>query len=122
MPQEQQVTLHAFITQLKEEGERVEFEQSIALIDQLYHFTPVAFSCGEQHSEAGTNQGSCKIFAFAQLHELSEQATLHCFGRYYREDVLQNPEGSDHGNIRNFIKFGWQGVKFSESALEPVEQ
>ena len=68
-------------------------------------------------NEAGTNEGSCKIFAFAQLHHLSEQATLACFGQYYREDVLQNPQGNDHGNIRNFIKQGWQGITFESDVL-----
>jgi len=42
---------------------------------------------------------------------------LACFGRYYFEDVLQNPQGNDHGNIRNFIKTTWQGVEFHSVAL-----
>jgi len=33
---------------------------------------------------------------FAQLQQLSQAETLACFGKYYREDVLQNPEGDDH--------------------------
>ncbi|CAM4159453.1 HopJ type III effector protein [Pseudoalteromonas byunsanensis] len=109
--------INAFIKQLSANAQDIEFEQTIALIDRYYQFTPVAFSNGEQHNESGTNLGSCKILAFAKLHRLDERATLNCFGRYYREDVLQNPQGSDHGNIRNFIKFGWQGVSFSHPAL-----
>jgi hypothetical protein len=30
----------------------------------------------------------CKIFAFAELQKLSKEATLSCFGAYYREEVL----------------------------------
>jgi len=32
--------------------------------------------------------------------------------RYYREDVLGNPDGTDHANIRSFVKVGWDGVTF----------
>ena len=34
------------------------------------------------------------------------------WGQYYR-DVLANPNMSDHQNIRNFFKYGWEGVDFS---------
>ncbi|MFX3889306.1 HopJ type III effector protein, partial [Streptococcus suis] len=30
---------------------------------------------------------------------------------------LENPDNDDHQNIRNFIRFGWAGVKFSGQAL-----
>ena len=33
------------------------------------------------------------------------------WGQYYR-DVLKNPDGDDHQNIRNFMKYGWEGVPF----------
>ena len=26
----------------------------------------------------------------------------------------KNPDGSDHGNIRNFMKSGWKGVSFPD--------
>lgn len=95
----------------------VEFTQVIATIDQYYEVTPVAFQNGEVSNEAGTNLGSCKILAFAQLHQLSETATLNAFGAFYTDDVLKHPDGNDHQNIRNFIKYGWQGVRFSAPAL-----
>jgi hypothetical protein len=68
-------------------------------------------------NNAGDNEGSCKIFAFAKLHSLTEEQTLHCFGRYYREDVLNHPENNDHTNIRLFIKYGWQHILFEDEAL-----
>ena len=34
------------------------------------------------------------------------------WGQYYR-DVLATPDKTDHQNIRNFIKYGWEGVDFS---------
>lgn len=96
------------------------FPETIAVIDEFYAFTPVAFVNGDQHNAAGTNNGSCKIFAFGQLNNLSEQATLNAFGDFYRKDVLENPEGSDHANIRNFMKTGWSGLQFEGEALKPA--
>lgn len=95
----------------------VPFAEVIQHIDQHFHFTPTAFRNGEQFNEAGSNSGSCKIFAFAQQVGLSEAATLNAFGDFYVEDVLGNPAGSDHGNIRNFMRFGWAGMVFEGQAL-----
>jgi hypothetical protein len=49
--------------------------------------------------------------------KLSQEETLRCFGRFY-QDVLHTPEQTDHGNIRNFIKTGWEGIKFEGQALQ----
>ena len=99
----------------------VSFNDSIAVISEYYHYQPTEFSNGlhEQTilNTAGTNEGSCKIFAFASLHQFNEQQTLNLFGDYYRVDVLGNPDGSDHQNIRNFIRYGWQGIHFKGTAL-----
>jgi len=95
----------------------VTFQDTIAVIDANYDFTPTAFRNGELQNDAGQNNGSCKLFSFAKLHKLNQQQTLHCFGAYYREDVLQHPQGTDHLNIRNFIKYGWEGVVFTGDAL-----
>jgi hypothetical protein len=99
----------------------VSFNDSIAVISENYHYQPTEFSNGldEQTilNAAGANEGSCKIFAFALLHQLDEQQTLNLFGDYYRVDVLGNPSGNDHQNIRNFMRYGWQGIHFKSSAL-----
>ena len=109
------------IEKLKTSPEAVSFQEVIAFIDANYGYTPCKFVNGSGDraavNEAGTNEGSCKIFAFAQLNALSEAETLQCFGDYYRKDVLENPEGSDHANIRNFMKTGWGGVTFDGQAL-----
>jgi hypothetical protein len=102
---------------LSQELTSIEFTDVMAVISAEYDYSPTAFSNGDLRSEGGTNEGSCKIFYFAKLNELSEQTTLALFGQYYRVDVLQNPEGVDHGNIRNFMKSGWKGVTFDAVAL-----
>ena len=109
--------LESYLQQLKASPDSVAFDTTLALIDALYRFTPTAFRNGTLLNEAGKNNGSCKIFSFAKLHGLSQQETLHCFGAYYRDDVLQHPECTDHQNIRNFIKTGWAGIEFNGAAL-----
>ena len=112
----------ALIEKIKTQPDTVEFSEVIDTIATHYDYTPTRFSNGSGDdtaiSEAGSNEGSCKIFAFAQLNGLNENETLACFGKYYREDVLQHPEGSDHANIRNFMRHGWQGIHFEQSALQ----
>ena len=82
-------------------NQSIDFEDTIAVIN-----------------EAGKNEGSCKIFYFAKLMQLDEISTLKCFGRFY-QDVLNTPNGTDHMNIRNFMKDGWKGIAFAGQALTP---
>ncbi|WP_441002749.1 HopJ type III effector protein [Pseudocolwellia agarivorans] len=114
------MTLTQLLEVISQQPQNVSFDDVIITINENYQYTPTTFSNGEVVNESGTNEGSCKIFAFAQLNDLSVEQTLACFGKYYREDVLENPEGNDHGNIRNFMISGWEGVKFSGEALVKV--
>lgn len=109
--------LSHFLTRLSDAPGTITFEDTMAVIDKLYNFTPSAFTNGELSNETGENSGSCKIFSFAKLNNFNQQQTLDCFGQFYRIDVLQNPGATDHQNIRNFIKFGWPGIEFSRPAL-----
>lgn len=101
-----------------QDQEPIKFKDVIAYIEEHYDFTPTKFTNGNTVNEADQNNGSCKIFSFAKLNDLSKEDTLNLFGEFYREDVLQNPEGTDHQNIRNFIEFGWDGVSFEGEALK----
>lgn len=92
------------------------FPETIAYIDENYIFTPTTFKNGNQINNAGENNGSCKIFAFAKLNELTKEETLTLFGDFY-QDVLNTPEAADHQNIRNFMTFGWDGIQFEGEAL-----
>ncbi|MBW7675052.1 HopJ type III effector protein [Chryseobacterium chendengshani] len=107
--------------QLGKLHEEIQFKEVITLIDENYDFTPTKFTNGNAVNEADQNNGSCKIFSFAKLNDLSKEDTLDLFGEFYRDDVLKNPEGEDHQNIRNFIEFGWDGVSFEGEALKKRE-
>ncbi|QIA65151.1 type III effector [Vibrio astriarenae] len=112
-----QVELNQFLKQLTSEPTTIEFTDTMAVIDALYDFTPSKFTNGDTVNEAGTNNGSCKIFAFGQDQGFTVEETLACFGAFYRSDVLENPQGTDHANIRNFMITGWKGVEFSSQPL-----
>jgi len=114
------MTLTQLLAIISGEPQNVSFDDVINTINENYQYTPTTFSNGDVINESGTNEGSCKIFSFAQLHNLSEEQALTCFGKYYRDDVLQHPEGNDHGNIRNFMVSGWEGIKFSGEALVKI--
>ncbi len=109
--------LDAFLEKLNTSPETVIFEETMAIIDENYAFNDTAFLNGDTQNAAGQNNGSCKIFAFGAANNLTKDQTLHCFGDYYRVDVLDNPEADDHRNIRNFMKQGWQGIHFEGEAL-----
>ncbi|HEY5140982.1 MAG TPA: HopJ type III effector protein [Methylococcales bacterium] len=99
----------------------VSFDETIAVITENYHYQATEFDNGLNEdtlvNKAGTNEGSCKIFAFAKIHQLDQQQTLNLFGDYYRLEVLNEPQGTGHQNIRNFMKYGWEGICFKGEAL-----
>lgn len=111
------MNIEALLSQLENSPETLEFQDVIQVIEENYTFTSTDFQCGSAKNTAGTNEGSCKILAFAKLHSINEQNTPYLFGRFYREDVLQHPDGDDHANIRNFLSYGWSGVSFDRNPL-----
>jgi len=115
------MSLSSFVEKIKT-NQPVSFQDTMAVISEHYDYHPVEFSNGQGErglvNLAGVNEGSCKIFAFALLHDLDKQQTLNLFGDFYRQDVLGDPDGTSHQNIRNFIKYGWEGIQFEEMPLE----
>jgi len=109
--------MNNFLLNLKNNPQNNSFEATMNVIDKNYNFTPTEFKNGDLINSENENNGSCKIFSFARMHDLSETETLQCFGDYYRKDVLENPNNTDHQNIRNFMKTGWSGISFSSAAL-----
>lgn len=101
-------------------SEVVPFADTLALISELYEYTPTAFSNGvgedRLDSPKGVNEGSCKVFAFGRINGLSKEATLACFGEHYQA-VLDDPEGTGHPNIRLFMRHGWDGIRFESMPL-----
>ncbi len=117
------MTVETLLRLLQSNPATVEFQDVMSVIAEQYDYTPTRFTNGQGDdrvvSAAGENEGSSKIFALAQLLGLTQQQTLACFGRFYREDVLLHPQGENHANIRNFMRHGWAGIHFDSEALVP---
>lgn len=93
------------------------FADVLAFIEDKYDFTPVAFDNGDKHNNANENNGSAKVFAVATLNNLSKEDTLRLFAEHY-EKVVATPDDTDHDNIRNFMKFGWDGIVMATNPLQ----
>jgi len=108
--------VNQFIDALESNADLLEFADVISLIERHYDFKETAFSNGDQHNEAGQNSGSCKVFSFAKINNLSKEQTLQLFAQFYR-DVVKTPEGEDHQNIRQFMLYGYERLSFDGNAL-----
>ena len=64
----------------------------------------------------GQNEGSLKVFALGRLNGFTPEQALAAFGEHYR-DVQATPEGTDHQNIRQFMRHGWLGIAFASVPL-----
>lgn len=114
------MTIELFKNKLKNAPKTIEFSETMRTIEVHYNFFPVAFSNGTLQNKSGENSGSCKLFAFAKAQGLSKEETLACFGKFYFNEVLNDPNGSGHQNIRNFMKTGFDGLSFNEEPLSSV--
>ncbi len=92
------------------------FADVITYIESRYTHTPTAFKNSQQNNAATENQGSAKVFSFAQLNGLDQAQTLSLFAEHYAS-VLATPEATDHQNIRQFMLNGWDGITFEGQAL-----
>lgn len=106
--------LTTLIQKLKDNS--ISFKEVIGFIETYYQHQPTAFKNGETYNEATQNQGSAKVFSFAQLNNLSTEDTLYLFAEHY-QSVLNTPNGTDHQNIRQFMAHGWSGIAFEGQAL-----
>ncbi len=88
---------------------------SIFHIHSEYHYEAKTFSVAGLQSKAGENEGSAKILAFAIDNKLATEETLTLFGQCYQE-VLDDPDGEIHPNIRLLMVNGIASVKFSEGS------
>ena len=115
------MTVEELLKNIKASPDSISFNDVIDVVTTHYNYTPTHFKNGTGDdmviNNAGNNEGSCKIFAFAKLNSLGKDETLACFGSYYRDDVLINPAGSEHANIRAFMRHGWDGIQFDGEAL-----
>ena len=94
------------------------FAATLAFIAEHYHYQPSAFTNGPLSNAAGQNEVSCKVLGLALLEHFSLDEALLAFGEHYRQ-VLGDPAGSDHGNIRALLAHGLVGVTLAQQPLTP---
>lgn len=104
------------LTQL--DNGQASFQSVLDFIATHFDYTPVPFVNGELHNAAGENEGSCKVFGLAKRLGLDKVTTLKLFAEHFAA-VKQEPNGTNHANIRNFSFFGWQGFAMPKNCLSP---
>ncbi|GMH76677.1 hypothetical protein TrLO_g9466 [Triparma laevis f. longispina] len=108
-------TLHPdaelFLQNYEMDPKGFKFEEFIEMITSCYETGLIEWKNGDITNAAGENEGSAHLLSFAALADLNKDQTLGLWAQYY-EDVLNTPDGTDHGNIRNFMEKGWEGVEF----------
>jgi len=85
------MNIEEFKNKLKNTPETIQFSETINTIEANYNFTPTAF-------KNGTLQNA--------------------FGQFYFDEVLKDPNGDGHQNIRNFMNTGFEGVSFEGTPLK----
>ncbi|HEA51392.1 hypothetical protein LCGC14_1935060 [marine sediment metagenome] len=100
------------------DGGHADFDDTLALIDRHFDYQPTGFYNGAEFNATGENTGACRVFGIAQCCSLNEADTLRLFAQHYQQ-VLDDPAGESHGNIRQFISTGWSGIRFENPPLRP---
>mmetsp|Transcript_5531 Transcript_5531/g.9143 ORF Transcript_5531/g.9143 Transcript_5531/m.9143 type:complete len:210 (-) Transcript_5531:1777-2406(-) len=100
-----------FNANLEMDASDLKFEDVMELIDTHFENQLLEFKNGDLVNQQGENEGSAKVLSYAALSSLDKETTLKLWGQYYRE-VVADPSGDSHQNIRNFMKTGWEGVPF----------
>jgi len=105
--------LQAFRGKLHQQSAELLFSETLAIVAELFDYSPKRFVNGGLESPASSNEGSCKVFSVGKMLGWSEAEVLASFGEHYRQ-VRDDPAGSSHGNIRAFMKHGWGSVQFPD--------
>lgn len=92
------------------------FNDVISYIENLFTHQPTAFKNGMLFNDESQNQGSAKVLMFGKINELTQPETLSLFCEHF-DAVLNEPDGSNHQNIRQFMAHGWEGVEFKGRVL-----
>jgi hypothetical protein len=92
------------------------FADTLELVAGAFDYRPTGFHNGPLFNAAGENEGSCRVFSLGQYCNLNEADTLQLFAEHYRQ-VLDDPAGDSHANIRQFMATGWSGIRFEQPPL-----
>ena len=95
---------------------KINFKEVLSIIDAEYEYVPSTFRNGNKLNYANENPGSAKVLYFGKVNNLSKEDTLFLFAEHYA-GVLEDPDGTSHPNIREFLHYGWERVNFDSQIL-----
>jgi len=98
-----------FNANVEMDADTLKFEELMEVIDTHFEVGLIEFKNGDIVNKPGENEGSAKLLSYAALSDFDKDTTLTLWGQYYRE-VVADPDGDSHPNIRNFMKTGWDGT------------
>ena len=98
------------------DGGHADFDDTLALVERHFDYHSAGFHNGPLFNTAGENAGSCKVFGLGLYCSLNETDTLKLFAQHYQQ-VLDDPAGESHSNIRQFMGSGWSGIRFEDTPL-----
>lgn len=98
-----------FNANVEMDASELTFEEVMEVIDTHFETGLIEFKNGALTNKPGENEGSAKLLSYAALSGFDQATTLTLWGQYYR-DVVNDPDGDSHQNIRNFMKTGWDGT------------
>ncbi len=81
------------------------FADVIAFIEAHYNHTPTAFKNGQQNNAATENQGSAKVFSFAQLKGLDQAQRIRLWKQSVAESQRLGDEFLEMVEKQNFPQF-----------------
>ncbi|KAJ1637914.1 HopJ type III effector protein-domain-containing protein [Pavlovales sp. CCMP2436] len=102
----------ALLVKVRTQPGSVMFAETLEAIDQAFEFFGTKFVNGAVSSTSSENEGSSKVLSLSQLVGMTTDETLVCFGEHYR-DVVADPSGSSHANVRALMTTGLEAVLFS---------
>ncbi|MDR1027138.1 MAG: HopJ type III effector protein [Rickettsiales bacterium] len=98
---------------------KYDFQQVLSVIDKNYDYTPTQFAVTDGWGDTNgldQNQGAGRVLAFAKERRLDEEAALQLFAEHY-QNVVDNPNGDNHKNIRLLAAHGLNQVHFANRPL-----
>lgn len=102
-----------FNANMEMDADSITFEEVMEMINANFETGLIEFKNGDIVNKQGENAGSAAVLSYGALAGFDKETTLKLWGQYYRE-VLDDPDGDSHQNIRNFMKFGWDGTYLAD--------
>ncbi|MBT3727100.1 hypothetical protein HOG21_05480 [bacterium] len=97
---------------LLEAKEAETFDDFIAFVDKYFMLISTGFNNNGLKNNKFKNEGSLKVLAFAKYCKMTDVTEIAGLFKGYYKDVLKDPKGDNHQNIRHLINGSIYEVSF----------